>query len=441
MTNHDTTACAYRAQLLYFLADPASCEDPSEAMRYYSDGLLLVDAQGLIQACGDYAQLVQSLPDGTPLHDLSGKLIMPGMIDTHLHFPQTDIIASPSPGLLPWLETYTFPTESKFGDSEHAREVAGVFLNELLSNGTTTALVYGSVHPQSVDAFFEESHGRNLRMIAGKVMMDRNCPDYLQDTAESGGRDSEDLIRRWHGKGRQLYALTPRFAPTSTPEQLAVCGELARAYPDVFVQTHVAENKDEIKWVSELFPDNRSYLDVYDSFGLLRPRAVYGHSIWLDETDRARMHDTGSVAAHCPTSNLFLASGLFDFQSIRQSGVRHALATDVGGGTSFSMLRTMNEAHKVARLGGYHLTAAAMFYLATEGAARALDMQGQIGTLAPGAEADFIVLDTKATPLMARRSALLDTLEEQLFVLAILGDDRCINATYSGGRRVHQRAA
>ncbi|MGE8589868.1 MAG: guanine deaminase, partial [Alcaligenes sp.] len=330
MTNHDTTACAYRAQLLYFVADPACLEDPSEAMRYYSDGLLLVNAQGRIEACGDYARLADSLPADVRLVDLRGKLIMPGLIDTHLHFPQTDMIASPSPGLLPWLENYTFPTERRFEDKSHADEVAGVFLDELLRNGTTTALVYGSVHPESVDAFFEESHRRNLRMIAGKVMMDRNCPEYLRDTAESGARESEDLLRRWHGKGRQMYALTPRFAPTSTPEQLAACGELARAYPDVFVQTHVAENKDEVKWVSELFPKSRSYLDVYDSFGLLRPRAVYGHSIWLDEQDRARLHETGSVAAHCPTSNLFLSSGVFDFVAMRQSGVLHTLATDVG---------------------------------------------------------------------------------------------------------------
>ncbi|WP_341669414.1 guanine deaminase [Alcaligenes sp. SDU_A2] len=441
MISPDSTACAYRAQLLYFVADPATLEDPSQAVRYHSDGLLLVNAQGRIDACADYAELAGKLPASVPVTHLPGKLIMPGLIDTHLHFPQTDIIASPASGLLPWLETYTFPAEGRFGDSDHAREVAGVFLDELLRNGTTTALVYGSVHPQSVDAFFQESHSRNVRMIAGKVMMDRHCPDYLQDTAESGARESEDLIRRWHGKGRQLYALTPRFAPTSTPAQLAACGELARAYPDVFVQTHVAENKDEIQWVSELFPHNRSYLDVYDSVGLLRPRAIFGHSIWLDETDRARMRDTGSVAAHCPTSNLFLASGLFDFQAMRQSGVHHTLATDVGGGTSFSMLRTMNEAHKVARLGGCHLTATSMFYLATEGAARALDMQGQIGTLAPGAEADFIIVDPAATPLMARRSSQLDSLEEQLFVLAMLGDDRNISASYSAGRCVHRRAA
>ncbi|HRL21320.1 MAG TPA: guanine deaminase [Alcaligenes sp.] len=441
MISPDSTACAYRAQLLYFVADPATLEDPSQAVRYHSDGLLLVNAQGRIDACADYAELARKLPASVPVTHLPGKLIMPGLIDTHLHFPQTDIIASPAPGLLPWLETYTFPAEGRFGDSDHAREVAGVFLDELLRNGTTTALVYGSVHPQSVDAFFQESHSRNVRMIAGKVMMDRHCPDYLQDTAESGARESEDLIRRWHGKGRQLYALTPRFAPTSTPAQLAACGELARAYPDVFVQTHVAENKDEIQWVSELFPHNRSYLDVYDSVGLLRPRAIFGHSIWLDETDRARMRDTGSVAAHCPTSNLFLASGLFDFQAMRQSSVHHTLATDVGGGTSFSMLRTMNEAHKVARLGGCHLTATSMFYLATEGAARALGMQGQIGTLAPGAEADFIIVDPAATPLMARRSSQLDSLEEQLFVLAMLGDDRNISASYSAGRCVHRRAA
>lgn len=432
----DTQQYAWRTQLIYFVNDPVT--HPEDCVRHHTDGLLIVQ-NGLIVAAGDYQQTKHLLHDDAQLKHLPSKLIMPGLLDTHIHYPQTDIIASPAEGLLPWLETYTFPAESRFSDPELAQEVSKIFLDELLRNGTTTALIYGSVHATSVDALFTESHQRNLRMIAGKVMMDRNCPEYLQDTAESGARDSEALIQRWHGKGRQSYALTPRFAPTSTPEQLGACGELAKHYSDVYLQTHVAENKDEIAWVSELFPDSRSYLDVYDSYGLLRPRSIYGHSIWLDETDRQRMHDTGSVAAHCPTSNLFLASGLFDFQAMQASQVMHTLATDVGGGTSFSMLRTMNEAHKVARLKGYHLSALSMFYLATLGAARALELDTQIGSLEAGKEADFIVLDPACTPLIERRMQSVNSLEELLFLFAILGDDRAIESTYSAGVCVHQR--
>ncbi len=432
----DTQQYAWRAQLVYFSNDPVS--HPDEAVHHHTDGLLIVQ-NGHIIAAGDYEQLKHTLQHDAQLTHLPKHIIMPGLIDTHLHYPQTDVIASPAEGLLPWLETYTFPAESRFGDPELAAEVSTIFLDELLRNGTTSAMIYGSVHPESVEALFTQSHARNLRMIAGKVMMDRNCPEYLQDTAESGARDSETLIQRWHGTGRQAYALTPRFAPTSTPAQLAACGELAKHYPDVYVQTHVAENKDEIAWVSQLFPHHRSYLDVYDSYGLLRPRAVYGHSIWLDETDRLRMHDTGSVAAHCPTSNLFLASGLFDFVAMQNSQVLHTLATDVGGGTSFSMLRTMNEAHKVARLKGYHLSALSMFYLATLGAAKALELDEHIGSLQAGKEADFIILDPECTPLMKRRMQSVDSLEELLFLFAILGDDRAISATYSAGVCVHQR--
>ncbi|MCC2596337.1 guanine deaminase [Pusillimonas sp. MFBS29] len=428
---------AYRAQILYFTASPEQVPD-EDATVYLSDGLLIVQDGHVLQA-GDYQALAASLPVGTPVMDWRGKLIMPGFIDTHLHYPQTDIIASPAEGLLPWLETYTFPEERRFHDAAHAAGTARFFLDELLRCGTTTALVYCTVHPESTQAFFEESHARQLRMVAGKVMMDRNCPDYLQDTAESGGRDSEALIGRWHGKGRQLYALTPRFAPTSSPEQLALCGELAQQYPDVFIQSHVAENTRELEWVRELFPGRRSYLDVYDHFGLLRPRAVYGHCIWFDETDRRRMAETQTLAAHCPTSNLFLGSGLFDFAATQACGVPVALGTDVGGGTSFSMLQTMAAAHNVARMTGHHLSAHRLFYLATEGAARGLDLGGRIGTLAAGAEADFVVLDPQATPLLARRTARAESLEELLFALIVLGDDRAVAATYSAGRLVHER--
>ena len=429
------TLQAYRASLLHFHADPAFSPD---AHAWHADGLLIV-ADGKVVAAGEYAQLQATLPPGTEIVDYRGKLIVPGFIDTHLHFPQTEMIASPAPGLLPWLETYTFPTERAFEDPVHARNVAEFFLDELLRCGTTTAMVYGSVHPQSVDAFFGASDARGLRMVAGKVMMDRNCPEFLRDTAESGARETEELIRRWHKHGRSLYAITPRFVPTSSNEQMHLAGELARAYPDTYLQTHVSENEDECSWVRALHPQARSYLDVYDQYGMLRPRAMFGHCIWLDERDRARMAETASAAAVCPTSNLFLGSGLFDFERADAAQVLISLATDVGGGTSFSMLQTMNEAYKVARLKGSYLPALRMFYLATLGAARAMQLEGTLGNFTAGTEADFIVLDKKSTPLLERRTAGCNSLEELLFAFALLGDDRAVAATYSGGRCVHVR--
>ena len=427
---------AYRASLLHFHADPAF---HAQAYEWHEDGLLIVE-NGKVLAAGDYAVLRATLPPNTEVHDYSGKLLLPGFIDTHVHYPQTDMIASPAPGLLPWLESYTFPTERQFADPAHASAVADFFLDELLRNGTTTAMVYCTVHPQSVDAFFEASARRNLRMVAGKVMMDRNCPDFLRDTAESSARDTEALIQRWHNKGRSLYAITPRFAPTSTEEQLQLAGDLARAYPDTFIQTHVSENEDECAWVRSLFPGARSYIDVYDSYGLLRPRGMYGHCIWLNERDRERMAETRAAAAICPTSNLFLGSGLFDFPCADAAGMLLSLATDVGGGTSFSMLQTMNEAYKVARLGGSYLPALRMFYLATLGAARSMQLEGVIGNFSAGAEADFIVIDLQATPLLQRRTARSESLEELLFALALLGDDRAVAATWSAGRQVHARS-
>jgi guanine deaminase len=426
---------AYRAGLLHFHADPAFAGD---AHAWHEDGLLVVE-NGRVKAAGDYAALVATLPPGVSPHDYRGQLITPGFIDTHLHYPQTDMIASPSPGLLPWLETYTFPTERRFEDPAHARSTAEFFLDELLRCGTTTAVVYCTVHPQSVDAFFEASEARKLRMVAGKVLMDRHCPDFLRD-CEGGVGDSAALIEKWHKRGRQLYAITPRFAPTSSDAQLRATAELARAYPDTFIQTHVSENKDECKWVGELFPQARSYLDVYERFGLMRPRALFGHCIWLDDEDFARMAATGSAVAVCPTSNLFLGSGLFDFEKADGARALLSLGTDVGAGTSFSMLQTMNEAYKVARLKGSYLPALRMFYLATLGAARAMGLEGTIGSFTPGAEADFIVLDPKATPLLARRTGRLESLEELLFALALLGDDRTVKATYSGGSLVHARS-
>ncbi|MGB6105074.1 MAG: guanine deaminase [Pusillimonas sp.] len=428
---------AYRAQLLYFTAPPGP-EPGDGSTVYVPDGLLVVERGHIVQL-GDYRTESSRLDDGVAVQDWRGKLIVPGFIDTHIHYPQTDIIASPASGLLSWLETYTFPAERRFEDPAHAAQVAGFFLDELLRCGTTTALVYCTVHPGSAEALFAESHARNLRMVAGKVLMDRHCPEYLRDTAESGALASEALIQEWHGRGRQMYALTPRFAPTSTAAQLAVCGELAQRYDDVFIQSHVAENTQEVSWAMELFPGHRSYLAIYDHYGLLRRRAVYGHCIWMDDADRRRMHETGALAAHCPTSNLFLGSGLFDFAAAGACRMPVALGSDVGGGTSFSMLQTMAAAHNVARMSGHHLSAHRLFYLATEGAARALDLGGRIGTLAPGAEADFIVLDPRATPLLARRTARAESLEELLFALVMLGDDRAVAATYSAGRLWHQR--
>lgn len=426
---------AYRASLLYFRADPAF--DPAAAC-WHEDGLLLVRG-GQVAAVGDYAALAATLDEGVELVDYRGRLIVPGLIDTHLHYPQTDMIASPAPGLLPWLNTYTFPSERRFDDAAASRETADFFLDELLRCGTTTAMVYCTVHPESVDAFFAASTARNLRMVAGKVLMDRHCPDFLRDAEGSVG-ETEALIQRWHGKGRSLYAITPRFAPTSTEAQLVLAGELAARYPDTFIQTHVSENQDECRWVGELFPQARSYLDVYERFGLLRERTVLGHCIWLDDADFARMAALGATASVCPTSNLFLGSGLFDFDRADAARVPLALGTDVGAGTSFSMLQTMHAAYQVARMKGSYLTALRMFYLATHGAARAMGLDGTIGTLAAGAEADFIVLDPQATPLLARRSQHCGSLEEQLFALALLGDDRAVLATYVAGQCLHRRS-
>ena len=426
---------AFRASILHFTADPALSD---KAHSWHEDGLLVVD-QGRVTAAGDYGRLKDTLPPGTQVRDYRGKIIMPGFIDTHIHYPQTDMIASPAPGLLPWLDTYTFPTERQFKDPEHARGVADFFIKELLRCGTTTAMVYCTVHQESVDAFFGAAEAHNLRMAAGKVMMDRHCPGFLQDSAIIGARESEELIHRWHNKGRNMYALTPRFAPTSTEAQLAMCGELARAYPDTYVQTHVAENTDEVAWVKELFPEARSYLDVYDKFGLLRQRSMYAHCIWLDDEDRSRMADTGAAVSMCATSNLFLGSGLFDFAAADRQQVAVSLATDVGGGTSFSMLQTMNETYKVARMGGTYLPALRMFYMATLGGARSMQLEGTIGNFVAGAEADFIVVDPKATPLLERRTTRCNSLEELLFAVALLGDDRAIAATYAAGVQVHQR--
>lgn len=423
---------AFRAALLHFLDDPEN-DLESEKIEYFSDGILLVK-DGHIEKIGAAEDVLTELPLECELLHYPEHLIIPGLIDTHIHYPQTDMIAAYGEQLLQWLETYTFPTERQFADQAHAREVAAFFLDELLRNGTTTALVFGTVHPESVEAFFEEAEARNLRMIAGKVLMDRNCPSYLQDTPETAYADSKALIEKWHGRGRLSYAITPRFAPTSSREQLAKAGELLAEYPDVYLHTHVAENRDEVAWVADLFPESRSYLEVYQQHGLLRPRAVLAHCIHLDAEDRACMATTGAAAAFCPSSNLFMGSGLFDLHLNKESGVRVGLGTDVGGGNYFSLLRGINDAYKITQLLGKKLSAFQALYLATLGGAKALYLDDKIGNFAVGKEADFVVLNLKATPLLARRLQYCQSLHEQLFTLLMLGDDRSVSASYVMGQ-------
>jgi guanine deaminase len=423
---------AFRASILHFLSDPGAADDP-RATQYFDDGLLVV-ADGRVLAVGDATDLLPTLPAGTPATDCRPALILPGFVDAHIHYPQTDVIASFGTQLLDWLEQYTFPAERRFGDAAHARAVCEFFLDELLRNGTTTALVFGTVHRQSIDVFFEAAEARGMRMIAGKVLMDRHCPEDLRDTPAGGVRESAELIERWHGRARLGYAITPRFAITSSDEQLRLAGELARAHPTVHVHTHVAENMHEVAWARRLFPWSRSYLDIYDRFGLVRERSVFAHCIHLDADDRRRMGESGATAAFCPTSNLFLGSGLFDIEAMDLAGIHIGVATDVGGGTSFSMLRTLADGYKVAQLRGHALGAARAFYLATLGGARALRLDREIGNFLPGKEADFVVLDLAATALLERRTSLARTLAEKLFALMTLGDDRCVRQTYVLGR-------
>ncbi len=425
----------HRGRILSFLSDPGDGTDAA-SYRYFADGALVVE-NGLIAALGPADSILAQLPTGIPVADHGDNLLLPGFIDNHIHYSQCDVIAAGGRQLLDWLQDYTFVEEARFGDAPHAREVAEFFLDELARHGTTTALVFCTVHPESVDAFFGAAERRRLRMIAGKVLMDRNAPGGLCDTPERSDRESRALLERWHGKDRLHYAITPRFAVTSSDAQLRVAARLARDFPDAFIHSHLAETHGEIAWVRELFPSSRSYLDVYDGHGLLRERAIYAHCIHLDAYDRARMAESGAAAAFCPTSNLYLGSGLFDIAAADAAGMRFSTATDVGGGSSFSMLRTLDEARKVARLQGQDLAPLRAFYLATLGAARCLRLEDRIGRLEVGAEADFIVLDLKATELIARRTAAATTLSDVLRILMTLGDDRAVKATYILGRQVH----
>ena len=436
-TDISTAKKAYRAAIIHSIADPAEVAVEA-SYEYFEDGLMLVE-NGKILALGNAEDLLSTLAADVEIVSYQDALITAGFIDTHIHLPQTGMVGSYGEQLLDWLNTYVFPCERQFEDPEHSAQVADIFLKELLRNGTTTALVFGSRHKESVEALFSAAEKLNLRLIAGKVMMDRNAPDYLVDTAESSYVDSKALIERWHGKGRLHYAVTPRFAPTSTPEQLTLAGQLLTEYPDLYMQTHISENLKEVEWVKALFPERKNYLDVYDHFNLLGERSVFAHGVHLCDQECERLAETGSAIAFCPTSNFFLGSGLFNLPMAEKHKVNVGLGTDVGAGTSFSLLHTLNEAYKVMQLQGAKLSPFKSLYLATLGGARALRLEDKIGNLQPGSEADFVVLDFNATPLLQYRMSQATSIEEQLFVLMTLGDDRTVSETYSAGVLVHKR--
>ena len=424
---------AVRGEIVHFLADPAS--HGAAALEHFPDGILIV-RDGKVAALGPAAALLRQLPADLDPLDYRGKLIVPGFVDTHVHYSQTDMIASFGEQLLPWLERYAFPTERRFADGEHAAEVAGFFCDELLRNGTTTASVLATVHPESVDALFAAAEKRRLRLVTGKLLMDRNCPDYLRDGSLTGGFAAKDLIERWHGRSRLRYAVSPRAAFTSSREQMTLAGRLFAAYPDLHLQSHLAENRNEVDRVGKLYPEARSYADVFARFGQFGERALFAHCIWIDDEDRARFAESGTAMSFCPTSNLFLGSGLFDLAAAQEYGIRVGVGTDVGAGTSFSLLQTLNEAYKGLQLQGQKLTAESPFYLATLGGARSLYLAPYIGNFLHGKEADFVVLDPQATPLLARRMANATTLSERLFLLLMLGDDRAVAATHVLGTKV-----
>ena len=434
----------YRAALLRF--DPAAA--PQQSAVYDADGLLVVgpDAAGkqVVQAAGDWASLAPRYP-GLVFEHLPGRLIAPGFVDLHVHFPQTNVIGSPADGLLPWLENYTFPEEQRFESPDYSAAEAAFFLDELLRHGVTTALTFATSHPASVQALFTAAQQRQMRVISGLCLMDRHAPAALlnragpsRDATEQSLIDSERLLEQWQGVGRLGYAITPRFAPTSSDAQLRGAGELAARYPQAWVQSHVAENHDEIAWARALFPQSRSYLATYADFGLMRERSVYAHCIHFDDADRALMRETGAAAAVCPTSNLFLGSGFFDYAAADRAGLHYGLASDVGGGTSFSPFHTMLGAYIVGREGqakpGMSLSPQHLWWQHTAGAAQALGLKGRggapaVGNLLPGCEADFVVLNPQATPLLARRTTRAATLDELLFALIVLGDDRVVERT------------
>ncbi|MEE4012210.1 guanine deaminase [Roseibium sp. FZY0029] len=428
----DKTQKILRGRLLSFSAAPKGPDD-TEAYTYIEDGALLIDG-GRIAECGSFQEVVSAAREDTAVIDHRPHLILPGFIDTHIHFPQAQVIASWADQLLDWLNDYTFPAEMKFADKTHADRIAGAFYDALAAHGTTTASAYCSSHPASVDAYFEEAERRGMLMLGGKTMMDRNAPADLCDTAQSGYDDSKALLEKWHGRGRAQYVITPRFAITSTPEQLEAAGALLKEYPDCHLQTHINENHNEIAYTLELYPEAADYLGVYEGFGLLGRKTLLGHCIHMNDRELGVMRETGSVAVFCPTSNLFLGSGLFNKAGLEQAGVRTAIATDVGGGTNYSMLRTLDEGYKVLQLQRQRLHPLVCFHWMTLGNAEALSLQDRIGTLEPGTDADLVVLNARATQPMALRMETAETLSEELFVLQTLGDDRAVVETYAAGK-------
>ncbi|MCG8490868.1 MAG: guanine deaminase [Sneathiellales bacterium] len=430
---------AIRGTLVSFKDNPFHT-DKSQFLYHESDGIIVME-NGKITDMGPASELLVRLDPAVELTHYKNALIMPGFIDCHVHYPQTEIIGAYGEQLIDWLNKYTFVAEQKFGDKSHAELTATLFLKEALANGTTTASVFCTVEPTSVDAFFEQSVKAGMRNIAGKVLMDRNAPPELLDTAQTGYDQTKALIEKWHGKDRCLYSVTPRFAPTSTPEQMEMTGAVWKEHPGTYLQSHISENKGEIEWVKELYPSSKDYLDVYDSFGHLGPRSILGHGVHLSESEFTRFSETGTAISHCPTSNFFLGSGLFNLKSAVASerAVRVGLATDLGAGTSFSMLATMGEAYKVSQLRSSPITAWQAFYLATRGAAEALYLEDKIGSLQTGHEADLVVLDLKATELLDHRLNFADDLHEELFVLMTLAPSEAIAATYIAGELAASR--
>ena len=428
-----------RGRVLSFHTKPESLDDRASYL-YAEDGAVLV-RDGKIIAAGDYEQVARQAGEGVKTVDHRPHLILPGFIDAHAHMPQMQVIASYGAELLDWLNNYTFPEETKFSDPAHANRIAGLFLDELTRHGTTTVAAYCSVHRESAEALFSQALSRDMLVIAGKVMMDRNAPDGLRDTPQQGYDDTKALIGDWHGKGRLHYAITPRFAITSTPEQLEITGALASEFPDLHIQTHLSENHDEIALTRQLYPEALDYTDVYDRYGLLGSRTLLGHCIHLSEREADVMSERGSVAVFCPTSNLFLGSGLFDWQryGARDNKLRIAAATDVGGGTNYSMLRTMDEGYKVIALQGRKINPLASFWQITRGNAEALSLAERIGTLEQGTDADLVVLDARATPAMRLRMETIETLAQELFLLQTLGDDRAVAQTYIAGKPVKDK--
>jgi len=429
------TERAYRSQIFHLIDDP---QVDGEAYEYFKDGLLIVE-DGHVKAVGPYRTLAKTLRASTKVHHYKNHLIMPGFIDTHIHFPQVDIIGSYGRQLLDWLQDYTFPAEMSFRDPKVCKETARFFVKELLRNGTTSALVFGTVHEGSADALFMEAQKKNMRLIAGKVLMDRGAPKGLLDGKDLGRAATKRLIKKWHGTDRLGYAITPRFAPTSTTEQLAMAGVLKAENPSVHVHTHMCENKDEIKYVGELFPDSTDYLDVYEKHGLVDDKTVLAHGVHMSTSMCKRISKSGASISLCPTSNMFIGSGLFNLSQLRSHKVRHALGTDIGGGTSFSMLTTMNAAYSVCQLRDLSLSSMDAFYMATLGGAKVLGMEKYVGNFEVGKEADFVVMDLKATPLIARRLKLANRLKALLFAIMIMGDDRMIAGTFVMGKSVYKK--